>query len=400
MNVDQSNTFEFDGFGIPESNYFKMPNIWTDITADINNLAELKVVEYILKHTWGYQEYDSKKRITTDEFIAGRKARDGSRLDKGTGLSAPSVRSGLKKAVLHGLIEEEVDDRDKARIKKYYALRMRRNTQPPSKSEGKHLSSDGKNFTPRRKNDSNRGKESYHRTEKESLETNRQKETKDNNSLKTDDETDVVVALSAKGIAIEVAQQLAATYARDYIQEKIAYLDHRLETNSQAIASPSGWLIRAIYDDYQMPTSSDHHATNNPEFVPIGDITNPKDEDDQPCQHQCHQWLQDLKRDYGTSDALSTAWLRVADGVRSRKSNSLQVRIETAFANSALLTIQHDEALVAVCDQESSACLQQNEMLTYRLLVAEIENITAIKFLLFNDQHSNEDSDSISPPQI
>jgi DNA-binding PadR family transcriptional regulator len=102
-----------------------MPNTWTDITAEIDNIAELKVVEYILRHTWGYQEYGLKKHITIDEFVNGRRRQDGSRMDKGTGLSERAVYDGLRKAVENSLIEEEIDDSDRGRIKKSYSLRMR-----------------------------------------------------------------------------------------------------------------------------------------------------------------------------------------------------------------------------------------------------------------------------------
>src|SRR2546423_14462244 len=110
----------FEGFDKPSSNYFKMPNAWTDITAAINNIAELKVVQYILRHTWGYQEYGIKRRLTIDEFMHGRFKKNGERIDSGTRLSERAVRYGLDRALEHGFIEVEVDDRDRARIKKYY----------------------------------------------------------------------------------------------------------------------------------------------------------------------------------------------------------------------------------------------------------------------------------------
>src|ERR671927_587301 len=99
----------FLGFDRPESNFFRMPNTWTDITAEIDSIAELKVVEYILRHTWGYQEYGLKKHITIDEFVQGRRRADGTRMDRGTGLSERAVYDGLRKAVEDGLIEEETD---------------------------------------------------------------------------------------------------------------------------------------------------------------------------------------------------------------------------------------------------------------------------------------------------
>jgi DNA-binding PadR family transcriptional regulator len=127
MTRRRSERTPFSGFDRPESNYFRMPNTWTDITAEIDNIAELKVVEYILRHTWGYQEYGLKKHITIDEFVNGRRRQDGSRMDKGTGLSERAVYDGLRKAVENSLIEEEIDDSDRGRIKKSYSLRMREN---------------------------------------------------------------------------------------------------------------------------------------------------------------------------------------------------------------------------------------------------------------------------------
>lgn len=121
----------FTGFDRPESNWFRMPNSWTDITAGIGSIAELKVVEYILRHTWGYQEYGEKKHITIDEFVHGRRRHDGERMDRGTGLSERAVYDGLRKAVEDGLIEEEVDDSDRGRTRKSYSLRMR-----PERGEG------------------------------------------------------------------------------------------------------------------------------------------------------------------------------------------------------------------------------------------------------------------------
>src|SRR5437667_6655249 len=123
--MNTSTDHQFAGFSKPEANFFRLPNEWTDITAQVTSLAEMKLVEYVRKDTWGYSEFDMVKKITTDEFMYGRKKKSGERIDIGTGLSKPSVIAGLKSAVEHGLLEEEIDDSDKARIKKYYKLRMK-----------------------------------------------------------------------------------------------------------------------------------------------------------------------------------------------------------------------------------------------------------------------------------
>ncbi|HWE60750.1 MAG TPA: hypothetical protein VHB98_03490, partial [Chloroflexota bacterium] len=124
----------FAGFDPPESNFWRLPNNWFDIVVCFTSWAEHKVVEYILRHTWGYHEYDACKLITMDEFMHGRKRRDGSRLDAGCGMAENSIKKGIADAVAHGFLVVEVDDSDRGRIKKYYGPRMRR----PQHDEGEH----------------------------------------------------------------------------------------------------------------------------------------------------------------------------------------------------------------------------------------------------------------------
>lgn len=151
---------EFSGFDLPEQNWFRMPNNWTDITAGMKSLAELKIIEYVLRHTWGYQEYGISKRISIDEFMHGRRRQEGSRMDRGTGLSRQSVIDGVRNAVKHGFLIEHVNDRDKGRVQKAYSLRM------------KNLEAGVKILDPPVKNLHPRGLESSRRSEKDTQERN------------------------------------------------------------------------------------------------------------------------------------------------------------------------------------------------------------------------------------
>ena len=161
---------QFGGFPMPKSNYFRLPNCWTDITHDITSLSELKVIEYVLRHTWGFDEYEKPKRITINEFIMGRKKRDGSRMDKGTGLSEPSVIRGLKKAVENGYLEVELDGRDMARKKKFYYLRMAKKNEPSKvKSRPKEVTVSSKEMIVRPKETLVGSKETLDRTEKDTI---------------------------------------------------------------------------------------------------------------------------------------------------------------------------------------------------------------------------------------
>ncbi len=109
---------------IAQTTYFKVPTVFVDIIAAIDNLAELKVVMYILRHTWGFSDFEASRRITIDEFMHGRKKTDGTRMDNGTGLSKSAVSDGLERAIKHGFVECFIDDRDRARVKHYYRPRM------------------------------------------------------------------------------------------------------------------------------------------------------------------------------------------------------------------------------------------------------------------------------------
>ena len=178
MNTQADSTFQ--GFTIPERNYFLLPNEWIDICAEITNLAELKVILYVLRHTWGYQEYNTMKTITIDEFMHGRRRKNGSRLDKGTGLSNRSVIEGIKRAIEHKFLICTIDDTDKARTIKSYALHMMPNTPDVKNVHSSYVDSTHqlcRIYTPDVKNVHSSSEESTHRSEKDTLERHLKKDT-------------------------------------------------------------------------------------------------------------------------------------------------------------------------------------------------------------------------------
>lgn len=126
---------EFTGFDIPHQNWSKLPHAMIERLPFVSSLAEMKVILYILRHTWGFSEYGKAKRITLDEFQNGRKRKDGSRLDEGIGMSANAIRDGLQRAVEHGFILQTSDGRDKGRNSHEYEIRLRVQELNPTPSE-------------------------------------------------------------------------------------------------------------------------------------------------------------------------------------------------------------------------------------------------------------------------
>lgn len=115
-------TTKFDGFREPDQNWSRLPHQFIEALPIIESQGEMAVILYVLRHTWGYGDDD--KRITLDEFQHGRKRRDGSRIDSGTGMSRTSILRGIEKAVSHGFLEVEEDNSDLARQKRFYSLRL------------------------------------------------------------------------------------------------------------------------------------------------------------------------------------------------------------------------------------------------------------------------------------
>lgn len=161
----------FDGFAPPTENYSKLPHLMIDALPIVETVAEMKVILYVLRHTWGYQ--DEEKKITQDEFEHGRKRRDGGRLDNGIGLSRNAIKDGIRRAVEHGFLVVREDNRDMGRQRRIYALNMR---SPDGQTLTPDPYPDGQTLTPPDQSPPVPGSKPDHRTEKETLETNPEKE--------------------------------------------------------------------------------------------------------------------------------------------------------------------------------------------------------------------------------
>lgn len=95
----------FQGFEGPKENWTRIPNVLIELLPTITTLAELKILIYTLRHTWGFMEYEAAQQLTIDEYMKGRKLSSGDRYDPGTGMSKPSIVNGLSEAEKHGFIQ-------------------------------------------------------------------------------------------------------------------------------------------------------------------------------------------------------------------------------------------------------------------------------------------------------
>lgn len=100
------NNRKFPGFPPePVTNYWPYPkalNGWWHILS----AYEQKVIDYILRHTWGYKK--DSDAISYSQFMNGIVKRDGTVIDKGTGIKDErTIRKALKGLVSKGFIERK-----------------------------------------------------------------------------------------------------------------------------------------------------------------------------------------------------------------------------------------------------------------------------------------------------
>lgn len=121
---DQS--IEWNGCEYQSSNYYPSPNAILDKLLDKIAPSSFVVLHFIVRHTWGFKEErdnNQPKLISFDEFMNGRRRKDGSRFGCGTGLSKPTIINCIKQLEEMGIIKIIICG-DRGREKHYYRLRM------------------------------------------------------------------------------------------------------------------------------------------------------------------------------------------------------------------------------------------------------------------------------------
>jgi hypothetical protein len=100
---------KFRGYDVPLHTTPVPDQFFDEVLAEIDNLAELKVVLYHMRRTFGFGKLVD--RISYSQFFDGIKKGKGKsavQLDRGTGLCLRSVNRGLKKALTHGYLVRHV----------------------------------------------------------------------------------------------------------------------------------------------------------------------------------------------------------------------------------------------------------------------------------------------------
>jgi hypothetical protein len=98
-NTNQNDAWEFAGFSNP--NTTQVPDEVFDLLAPRLKEAELRVLLYIIRRTFGFKK--NADSISLTQLVHGIKTRDGRIIDLGTGMSKPGVIKGL-----NGLLQKKI----------------------------------------------------------------------------------------------------------------------------------------------------------------------------------------------------------------------------------------------------------------------------------------------------
>jgi chemotaxis protein histidine kinase CheA len=258
--------FYFSGFHFP--NYTPVPDQVFDELLTVLTGAELKVLLYICRRTFGFKK--ESDNISLNQMLNGLVKKDGTRLDNGTGLSKPTLLKALRDLQDKGIIESTRRSSDTYGDEATnYRLRFSDGVQRPAVQEDQHRSEGGrsKNFTTGGKETLPRGRSKNLPTpvgkkvtpqetvvqQTEQQETDLAHTNRDDSTTNLPAQNDVVVALTEQGISAGVAKRLVKNYSHERIEEKMAFLDYLQTHSPEKVANPQGWLRKAIEEDYAAP---------------------------------------------------------------------------------------------------------------------------------------------------
>ena len=120
---DNGEPFFYEGFSAP--NTTPVPDDVFDIIAPHLTEAELRVLLYVIRRTFGFKKQTDS--ISAAQMVSGIKTRDGRQLDQGTGMAKSAVWRGIQGLITKGILEKRTTLSDAGDNEvNIYSLRFRK----------------------------------------------------------------------------------------------------------------------------------------------------------------------------------------------------------------------------------------------------------------------------------
>ncbi len=216
-------TRPFPGYAGPT--YTMVPDeLFDDQLPDLSG-AEIKALLYIIRRTFGFKKQSDN--ISLNQLLTGIVTGNGTRLDRGTGLSRSALVAALKSLVDKNMI---VAEHRASPEKGNQATNYRLNVATPPSTKIELGGYENRTSLVRKSNPQQ--------------------------TVKQETEFNVVVvgALREFGLSQSAAEHLTTTYPEEYLLQKLDLAQWLVSSNSPLVSkNPAGYLRKAIEDDYTPP---------------------------------------------------------------------------------------------------------------------------------------------------
>ena len=319
--------------GVTAPNTTQVPDQYLDELLPVLSGAELKVLLYITRRTFGFKK--DSDNISLSQMLRGIKTRDGHVLDGGVGLTKKTLLKAIRSLQEKNIIfTKRRQSAEKGNEPTVYRLNIITPTIAGISTlplgEKVHQGVGGEIPPSPRGNN-------YPIQQTVIQQTVIQ-------------QTDVVInALTNIKIEEEKAVALAAKYPPEHIEEKIAFLEWKtdMRTRGRPISDPAAWLIRAIEKDYKPPP--EFRSQSQQMEVPDNDSSVGLENGDGGQGP-----VKELRLKYGTTQKEIDLWEQALGEIRGSTTRAAFVEW---FSRTTLLSLNDHSALIGVPDQATQEWL-------------------------------------------
>jgi hypothetical protein len=298
----QSDDFYYEGFSTPNGTI--VPDDVFDILAPRLTEAELRVLLYIVRRTFGFKK--ASDRISLTQMVSGVRTQDGRVLDTGTGMSRSAVWRGiqglLKKGILR--VEKALSPQGDQDVN-VYSLRFKegvvlQENHPSSPKEPRVVLQENPQQTVKQET----VKQQHPLTPSQDHTTNEP----------LPSTTNVVVVytslLKDRGVHPKTASALARKYPGERIQEKVEILDYLVSIKSPLVRkNPAGWLRKAIEEDYYPPK----------QYLEKKHREEQRQQMEEERKHTEQEWLRERAKELAQPpEERARRWLQVWEAARAQ----------------------------------------------------------------------------------
>ena len=337
--------YKFPGFLSP--NYTQVPDVVFDELLEILSGAELKVLLYIIRRTFGFKK--ASDDISLNQMLAGIVRKGGERLDRGCGIrNRTTLSQALQSLEKMGIIVKKRNTSpQKKDLPTTYSLKLASTT----------------NAEPPEKNDLKRGTKTVSERGTKIVPSLVRKSYPQETVKQETEQQHVVAALTTAGISRKAAEKLIGEHQSEYLLTKASYLEFLQSGKETRVKRPAGWLRRAIEEDFAAPdgykspevlAEEEEHsrqAHKNREEYRNSIAQTLRQEDERQARREREKSrflkteLERLRAEYQTSKAETEAWKGVKTELEKAYPGSLQVK--TALDQGHLMSVRDGVAVFA-----------------------------------------------------